>query len=241
MVNRRVELIAEVATNHGGDVALAKEFIREFAENGADWIKFQFTRVAHLRKDDPQYAWFEQAELSVPAFRELQSECHRLGVGFLLTVYHADDVEAVASLGVDAVKVGSGEAGERSVAHAIQGSDIPRVLVSCGIVPLKTSVALWHPGSQQVQFLRCTSRYPCPSGSACGDYGLYSGWSDHCVGMEGAQIAILHGATIIEKHVCLGNQARRIQPWEAAPQDFLMLRRFADDDPERFLGRWQAA
>ena len=102
-----VELIAETSSNHGGDLSLAKEFIHAFAEAGADWIKFQTTRVKHLRPDDPQYEWFTKAELSDQAHVELKAECEQAGVKFLTTVYHADEVPFLASLGLEAIKIGS--------------------------------------------------------------------------------------------------------------------------------------
>lgn len=218
---------------------LAREFIHRFAESGADWVKFQTTRIAHLRKDDPQYDWFRQSEFTADQFAELADECVQAGTQFLTTVYHAEDVREMAPF-VTAIKVGSGEAGEVSLATAIRRTGIPRVFVGCGIVPLKQSAFLSLIGSAQVHHLHCVSRYPCPSPLARADYGLYGGWSDHCVGLEGAQMALLDGARIIEKHVCLPKQARAIQPWEADAESFRLLRRFADDDPNRFLGRWQA-
>ena len=48
-----IEIIAECASNHGGSIPLAKEFIWRCAEAGADWVKFQTTRVKHLRKTVP--------------------------------------------------------------------------------------------------------------------------------------------------------------------------------------------
>ena len=40
-----VEIIAEAATNHNGDMELAKEMIWAAKESGADYIKFQSLRL----------------------------------------------------------------------------------------------------------------------------------------------------------------------------------------------------
>src|SRR5688572_2204883 len=103
------EIIGEVASNHGGSVELAKEFIKRFAPY-CDTVKFQATRVSHLRPQDPQFAWFTQAELSDDDFFSLKDECEREGVGFLLTINHQDEVDLVERLGCRRVKIGSGEA-----------------------------------------------------------------------------------------------------------------------------------
>lgn len=251
----RVELIAEIASNHGGSIPLAKEFIWRFTEAGADWIKFQTTRVKHLRRDDPQYAWFQQAELSDEAHHELKAECARAGVKFLTTVYHPDEVALVRGL-CDTVKIGSGEAAEVRLAQAVMAASFTRVFISCGIVAGPRVPPVYNGFGQppvMISMLRSVSRYPAPSHAARWTYGqraccediddrsYYNGWSDHCVGLEGCQVAIVDGASIIEKHVCLPQQARPVRPWEATVDEFKALRAFADEDPQRFIGRWQAA
>jgi sialic acid synthase SpsE len=65
------------------------------------------------------------------------------------------------------------------------------------------------------------------------------GWSDHCVGMEICKKAIFKGARIIEKHVSLPEQPRPKRAFEATVDEFKELRAFANDDPARFIGRWQ--
>ena len=231
-----IELIAEVSTNHGGSVALAKEFIWRFAEAGADWIKFQHTRVKHLRPDDPQYEWFKKAEFSLEQFQELKAECGRAGVKFLTTVYNHQDVPEVQSLGLEAIKIGSGEAGEYALVRCVKAAGFGRVFISDG---------LQIPAGFDHELLRCITRYPAPHGMVSVRFGAgswWKGWSDHCVGLESCQVAILSGAAIIEKHVQLPRyQARSVRSFEATVDEFKSLRAFANEDPTRFLGRWQHA
>lgn len=260
-----IELVAEISSNHGGDLALAKEFIWRFADAGADWIKFQTTRVKHLRPNDRQYTWFQRAELSDDAHHVLKAECARAGAKFLTTVYHADEVPFLASLGLEAIKIGSGEAGEEDLARIVLERlglcQFTRAYVATGLVDMWRS-AIWriatehrpiHSGIHDVRFLGCVSRYPAPSGLAAvrfqaqrgwattGPECYMTGWSDHAVGLGDCYVAITMGAVTIEKHVCLPQQARPVQPWEATVDEFKALRAFADERPERFLGRWQFA
>jgi sialic acid synthase SpsE len=232
----RVELIAECHTGHGGSVELAKEYVRAFAPY-ADFLKFQYTRVAHLRKDDPQYEWFTRAEMSDADFTALRDECLAAGTKLLLTVFNAADVPFVASLGLEAVKIGSGEAySEAALVQAVDRYQW-RVIMSEG---LGYSLGRAH------ERLACVTRYPAPHGCVPSTFRRdsldgFDGWSDHCRGLDSCQLALLRGATIIEKHVCLPHQARPVQPWEATVEEFTALRAFADDDPAaKYLGRWQA-
>ena len=228
-----VELIAEVSSNHGGDVALAKEFIWRFAEAGADWIKFQTTRVRHLNPTDPQYEWFRQVELSDEAHWELKDACEHAGVKFLTTVYNKAEVPFLAGLRLAAIKIGSGEAGEDALVRVVTHAGFPRVFISDG---LRVPKGFVH------ERLRCISRYPAPHGCVPTTfYPRYVGWSDHCCGLASCQVAIIRGATVIEKHVQLPQQARPCRTYEATVEEFKELRRMADEDPTRFLGRWQYA
>lgn len=257
-----IELIAEISTGHGGSMALAEEFIWRFVEAGATFIKFQHTRVAHLRRDDPQWDWFARSELSLAQVAHLKEITeHHAGAKFLTTVYHHDDVPEVASLGLEAIKIGSGEAREQGLAAAIRATPIPRVIIGLGLCHQDPDGTAWlqqevransvyqpilERSPQTAVFLGCLTRYPAPLGWAreiVAPHGyprVGVGWSDHSIGLGECQSAILAGATVIECHVQLPNQARPPKAFEKTVEEFTALRQFADEDPQRFIGRWQA-
>lgn len=238
----KVELIAEVSTNAGGSLSLAKEFIQRFAEAGATWVKFQSFKVRHLRADDPQTEWFRRAELSDDDHHELKAACEAAGTKFLTTVYHPDEVPFLASLGLAAIKIGSGEGFDNGLFIAASGS-FTRVIRSVHLV----GKLGWYDVVKDLrgEILGCVTRYPA-SERACletitriGYYGIV-GYSDHAIGLDMAKWAIESGARIIEKHVSLPNQARPVKAYEATVEEFRQLRQFADDDPQaKFIGRWQ--
>lgn len=235
----RVELIAEVSTNHGGDLGLAKAFIWECAQAGADWVKFQSYQVRTLRPGDPQTDWFRQAELSDDAHGILIEECQKAGTKFLTTVFHHSRVGFLRGLGLEAVKIGSGETNERSLIDTICTARFQRVIVSEGIRPIQ----YWPESTIVPELLQCVSRYPA-SLLACvtaiermRTRGV--GYSDHSIGLAMCRRAIEAGARIIEKHVQLPKQKRTPRPYEATIAQLREIRQFADESPERFLGRWQ--
>lgn len=249
----RVELIAEISSNHGGDLVLAKEFIYACAEHGADWVKFQTTRVKHLSPADPQYAWFAKAELSDEAHYELKAECEKAGVKFLTTVYNAAEVPFLANLGLEAIKIGSGEACERALAEAVMPT-FRRVLVGLGLCENNPYQSVFARDEWFPVFLGAVTRYPAPIGVAAhviggrsvswattGHWHTVEGWSDHACGLSECFAAITLGARIIEKHVQLPHQARPPKPYEATMAELKELRQFADENPQRFIGRWQFA
>lgn len=240
------EIVAEVATAHGGDIALAKEMIARCAEAGAHWVKFQSYQTKHLRPGDPQEAWLKQAELSDDAHYELKAACEAAGVKFLTTIFTMDRVQFLAGLGLSTIKIGSGECHERELTTAC-GEYWSTILVSYdpyypyGLITHNTKLSL-------PRFMRCISRYPTPLAFArrvavVGGYqnmaGGWCGWSDHCIGLEACEDAIMSGAQYIEKHVQFDNQKRPSQPWEMTLSELKQLRKFVDDGPERFIARWQ--
>lgn len=236
IAGNRVELIAEVSSNHGGDLELAKAFIWQCAEAGANWVKFQSYQVRTLRQGDPQRDWLAQAELADDAHYILKAECEKAGTKFLTTVFHHSRVPFLASLGLEAIKVGSGEAREPILAAAVNRQRAwARVFVSCGVTGARSAI-----GWSRADALHCVSRYPHPSACAVVDYGRrFVGYSDHSIGLEGCQLACIRGAKIIEKHVGLPAQKRPRKPWEATMAELKELRQFADDDPSTYIGRWQ--
>jgi N,N'-diacetyllegionaminate synthase len=241
----KVELIAELATNFGSSIPLGKEFIRKFAEAGVDTVKVQVFNHWHMRPTDPQYEWFLACQLHIFDYRSLKQTCDRLGVGFLATGYHPNDVSLIAGL-TDRyrIKIGSGEAHDKTMAAAVRLYGFQKVLVSTGLTAVEESpfsgLRYW---GRNVKFLGCVTRYPAPPGIAYTmmQSGKYAGWSDHSEGLNECKAAIVGGAKIVEFHVQLPNQARPARSYEKTVEEVRELRAFADEDPAgRFVGRWSA-
>jgi len=237
MSKPKVELIAEVSSNAGGSLDRAKLFIERFAAVGADVLKFQLTRAKRLRLDDPQRAWFEKAEWSLRDMAAIAKLCIANHVLPLFTVYHPDDViELRREIQFYRVKIGAGEAHSGKLAEAVLAHPFETIYVSEGIRPAH---ALYRNDPRVIMLGTC-SRYPAPSGVVGHRYltGAYQGWSDHAVGLDESVLAVILGATVIERHVQIKEQAREPRPFESTVEEFAELRRRVDEDPDRFLGRW---
>lgn len=252
----RAQIIAEVSTNHGGSITVAQDFIRECADAGADYVKFQSYQVKHLRRDDPQYAWFQQCELSDGDHDVLMHACAAAGVKFLTTVFNAERVPFLKSLGLDTIKIGSGEAQDGHVFGACLDA-FPRVMFSLGLGEHEGHRGI---ANDHVAF-HCVSLYPTPVARVqlqriqeIDRWADAVGWSDHCVGIDVCKAAIAMGAQYIEKHVTLP-YAPRSMAWDATMAQIRALRDYAEfidmitsgefpadltESRKRFIGRWQA-
>ncbi|MFC2001657.1 N-acetylneuraminate synthase family protein [Chloroflexota bacterium] len=262
----RTRIIAEAASNHGGNLKLAKKMIKIAAESGADYIKFQSWQAETLREGekDPQYKWFKKAELSDEAHYELIEECRQNGIKFLTTCFNLDRVSFLVKLALNEIKVGSPDASSlRMLAELKEHFD--HIIISTGMAfeeeLHKTAELL---GKVNFTLLHCVSVYPTPHRRVnlqrmdwLRQFTPSVGYSDHCVGTEAVKLAIARGAKYIEKHFSLGEkEGCRASPWDATPQELESTVRFAEDcrlmlgeesfAPEeeereardRFIGRW---
>jgi len=233
-----IELVAEVSTNHGGSLKIAKEFIKAYAPV-VNTMKFQFHRVKHLSRLDPQFEWMARSELAYSDYQELQQVCEGEGVGFLLTAYHPEEVPQVRDLGCRRIKVGSGEAGSQPLARAIAEAGL-QPIVSCGLVTPRQPSCAFH---DEALFLGCVTAYPAPMGMAASVLSQwpYYGWSDHAEGINDLKIAVCLGMQLLEMHVSIRSQVRAPRSFEKGVADLLKLRQFItayQTAPDLYLKRW---
>lgn len=232
----KTKIIADVASNHGGDINLAKEFIRIAAEIGVDYIKFQSWQVKNLRRDDLQYNWFVRSELSNEAHYELMEECNRRGIKFLTTCFSIDRIDFLVSLDLETIKIASPDAGSFRMLEEMRGR-FKHIIISTGMTyedELRKTVQVLE--GQRFTLLHSVSLYPTPleriNMARMGWLRQFTpsvGYSDHSVGIEAAKIAIVLGAEYVEKHFCLGkNGPGRVMPWDATPEEMEELVRYKD-------------
>jgi N,N'-diacetyllegionaminate synthase len=223
----RCELIAELASNHGGDLDLACDLIRQCAEAGADTTKFQSFQVKHLNPADPQFAWLQQAELSDDAHVRLKACCEANHVRFLTTVFHEDRVPFLASLGLTHIKIGSGEAMRRPLIDAVAAYPW-HVYVSTGLATLNEIAYAVKMLRKRLTLMHCVSKYPTPLNEVNlprmawlrEKFGVPVGYSDHARALCASTYAILRGATAIEKHI---TTKLRPQEWAMEPRHIEIL------------------
>lgn len=237
-MSMRTKIIAEVASNHGGDMRLAREFIKIAAASGLDYVKFQSWQVRTLRDGagDPQYTWLSRSELSDEYHRDLIEECHKQGIRFLTTAFHPGRVPFLRSLGLEEVKIGSGEALNCSLLKAVK-EGFKNVLISTGLAldHEVLEIAGQLEGSPFTLF-HCVSLYPLPLSKVnmvrmdwLKQFSSQVGYSDHTTGLDAAKLAIDRGASFVEKHFCLGREGPgRVNPWDATPEEMEALRLYAE-------------
>jgi N-acetylneuraminate synthase len=222
-------IIAEAGVNHNGDIALARELVRVAASAGADAVKFQTFRAAQLATADAPKAGYQKSfgapeetqqemlrklELSDAAHHELKQLCGELGIMFMSSPFDEACADFLHQLGVDALKIPSGEITNTPYLAHLARLGRPLIL-STGMANLEevrvALAAVEQCGRVPIALLHCVSNYPAPA-AGCNlramatmqrEFGVPVGFSDHTLGADVALAAVALGACVLEKHFTL--------------------------------------
>jgi N,N'-diacetyllegionaminate synthase len=232
MDSQHVTIIAEAGVNHNGSIENALKLIDVAAEAGVDYIKFQTFNanklVSGLAKKanyqlqntgDPgesQLQMLQKLELSQEQHDKLKSYCNKKGVNFFSTAFDVDSLEYLHQIGLQMVKIPSGEITNlpylRKAASLFQ-----KVILSTGmstIEEIKDAVDIFTNAGinkDDITILHCNTEYPTPLEDVNLKAMLFLqqvfktkvGYSDHTLGIEVPIAAVALGASIIEKHFTL--------------------------------------
>lgn len=199
----KVLYVAEVGSLHKGNLALACEFIRQYAAAGADIVKFQLGWSSVVEKDcgiAPNPIRYID-EWST----DLDIMCKHYGVEFMASIWSKEGLERARSVGMLRYKVPHQKLHDRELVDEIL-QDGKETFIS---------EPVGH-GFQSLPFryrrIFVQEAYPVLPLPSCHhsfrqwlpkDFYEYYGFSDHGFGIGTALLAVARGAKYIEKHVCL--------------------------------------
>lgn len=245
-------VIAEVGQNHQGELDIAREYIRIFAFEGADVIKFQTRSNKYLFSSNAYEAAYasenafaetygahrEKLELKPEWLPILKADCEKHGVKFMSTPFDEPSLDLLNEVGIDLLKVASFDLGNLPFLNRIAKLGKPVVMSVGGgkMDQIRSSVEILHRHHDQIAILHCVSEYPCEYDRLGLDNievlirefpDCVIGSSDHFNGTLSGPIAYMKGARVFEKHVTL-NRA-----WKGTDHSFALeaegFRKFVRD------------
>jgi len=228
---RKVLIIAEAGVNHNGTLELARKLVDVASDCAADIVKFQtFTadsivsrsaEKAQYQKEttstsESLHGMIKKLELDKETHLELNTYCKEKRIEFLSSPFDNRSIDLLDELGLERLKIPSGEINNLPYLRHI-GSFGKPIILSTGMSNLSEIEAaldiLEKAGTSrdEITVLHCNTEYPTPMEDVNLNamltirrkLGVKVGYSDHTLGIEIPIAAVALGATVIEKHFTL--------------------------------------
>lgn len=224
----KIMIIAEAGINHNGDMKIARQLIDAASVTGADAVKFQTFcterlvvpgaqkaeyQIRNTEKTRSQYEMLKELELSLDNFKELFEYCAYRNICFLSSPFDENSMEYLVQLGMELIKIPSGEITNYSYLKKAASLKKP-IILSTGMSTeeeIQAALDILDEGGQPITLLQCLSIYPTPIEAVNLNamvrmketFHKNTGYSDHTAGIEVAIAAAALGASVIEKHMTL--------------------------------------
>lgn len=220
-------IIAEIGSNHNGDMDLCRDIIDAAVRAGASAVKFQSWTEESLISDEEYEANTEYAdtkkhfgtlremvreyEFTPEQHREIQAYCAEQGIVFSSSSFSAEEADMLDEMGVPFFKMASMDINNLELLDHVARKGKP-MIVSTGMASLgeiESAVQTVHEaGNDQLVLLHCVAVYP-PDMHIMNlrnidmlrkTFDVPVGFSDHTLGTTIPLAAIARGACVVEKH-----------------------------------------
>lgn len=221
--------IAEAGVNHNGSRDLALRLVDAAADAGADAVKFQTFKaekvvtaqakqaeyqVRNLGKTETQLEMIRRLQLTEADHLAIIERCRERNIHFLSTPFDAESADFLDSLGMDVIKIPSGEVTNIPFIRHLASKQRPILLSTgmCNLGEVEEAVEILEEfGCRRIAILHCVSNYPAAPEDTnllamrtlAAAFGHPVGYSDHTLGNEIPLAAAALGASVIEKHFTL--------------------------------------
>lgn len=230
----KVLIIAEAGVNHNGSLENAFKLIDAAVDAGVDYVKFQTFKSENLvsksakkadyqiqntgNSTDSQYEMLKKLELSHENHELLIDYCKQKNIQFFSTAFDLDSLQYLKDIGLDLVKIPSGEI--TNLPYLRKAAQLfNKVILSTGMCTMEDIQAAIDVflaegiSKENITILHCNTEYPTPMKdvnlkamlSIQQEFGTDIGYSDHTLGIEVPVAAVALGASVIEKHFTLDN------------------------------------
>lgn len=223
-------VIAEIGSNHNGDMALCRQLIDAAADAGAHAVKFQSWSESSLiaREEyarNTEYAdkkkhfgslleMVRTYQFTEQQHHEALAHCRKRGIAFCSTPFSERETDLLEELNVPFFKIASMDIIHLPFLRYVARKGRPMV-ISTGMATLaeidRAVETVRREGNEQIALLHCISIYPPEYetihlrniGMLHQAFELPVGFSDHSLGVAIPLAAVAQGACIIEKHFTL--------------------------------------
>ncbi len=225
------KIVAELTINHLGMKKIAQVTMKRCKEAGADYVKLKIKDTKkYYSKADKSINGYDflkyrtSLELSRQDFAEIDAWCHEIGLRWFATCHDLESLKFVASFDVPFFKVASMDSRNLDFVRKVAEQNEARkpMIVSVGGESLKhvgEIVEIVSGRGIELTLLHTVSIYPTPIDkcnikfiqklrSEFESPKVSIGYSGHEEGWVPTLLAVLSGASMIERHVALTRNLR---------------------------------
>lgn len=224
-------VIAEIGSNHNGDMTLAKKLIDAAKSCGCDAVKFQswtpdslISREEYDRNqkynDSPKKHFgslremVEKYYLRKDQHFELKEYCDKLGITFVSTPFSVEEADILEELDVPFYKIASMDVNNLILLEHVAAKNKP-IILSTGMATLaeidQAVRTIEASGNRDIILLHCIAIYPPDYNDIHLNnilmlrqtFNYPIGFSDHSKGVAIPLASVALGACVIEKHFTL--------------------------------------
>jgi sialic acid synthase SpsE len=216
-----MRIIVDLFNQHSGDLKELKRMALQAHLAGADAVKLQLLNSQRIWGDDSR----ENMELSKDETKDVFDYCRNLDIEILATVFDEEKLEWIDELDVKEYKIASCTSkNDPDLCREIISRKKP-TLISTGLHDVDNYPFGFE---EHVNYLFCIAEYPTylhhpklkkmppffwhggevESHADSTERELYTGYSDHTIGIGAAIKAYFRGASVLEKHFTLNPNAQ---------------------------------
>lgn len=229
--NYSVQVVAEITTNHFGDMDRLRAMIILSKEAGANFIKLQKRNVETFYSKEQLSAPYQSPfgdtfkdyrhaiELSYEQFEMVDKICKEVGIDWFASILDEESYDFILKFKPRMIKLPSTISEHKEFLLKVSENPTESLVISTGYTDKKYEEFIFNNFSKvkDLYLLQCTSAYPASQedaqiGIVRHYYNLSKeignvipGFSSHDIGSTCSMMAIAAGARMIEKHVKLGN------------------------------------
>jgi sialic acid synthase SpsE len=222
-------IIAEIGSNHNGEMDTAKQLIEVAKNSECNAVKFQsytaegiysvYTpRISEMegrsKPGETPYELIKRIQMPVDWHPLLKEFCDKIGITFCSSPFDESMVDVLESINVAFYKVASYEITHYPMLTKIAKTGKPVILSTgnSGLDDIERAVnVLEKSGCNNYALLHCVSQYPAKYEDInlrCLNtlriaFDCVVGFSDHTTDSLSSALAVSMGASIIEKHITL--------------------------------------
>jgi N,N'-diacetyllegionaminate synthase len=215
-------IFAEIGQAHDGSLGTAFSLVDAVADSGCDGVKFQVHfaedestvddtfRVDFSVQDDSRYEYWKRIEFTEGQWGKLIDHSRNRNLLVACSTFSERAISLIGEIGVDAIKISSGELYNQSLLHSTFETELP-IFLSTGmstILECDEVVASIVRHTKKLVIFQCSSQYPTPLESVGLNmleefrqrYNLPVGLSDHSGVLYPGIYAVTTHAAVLEVH-----------------------------------------